>query len=88
MRFGRRRTSDDSSKKNEKNGTPNVIISSTGWLSAIIRYFSGGDPVDIALIHGISHTEGFNSTWEVVDAVNKCPKLDNNYSTNFMCPGI
>ena len=84
MRVGRRRTTGESSKKNEKNGAPNGIIPLTSRLSAApIRYFSGGDPVDIALVHGISHTEVFNSAWRVVDAVNKCPELDIKYPNSF-----
>ena len=39
--------------------------------------------MDIALVHGISHTEVFNSAWRVVDTVNKCPELDIKFPTNF-----
>ena len=44
-------------------------------LSAAVRYFAGGDPLDIMLSHGISHSSVYNSIWGVVDAVNKCDKL-------------
>jgi DDE superfamily endonuclease len=40
-----------------------------------IRYFAGGRPEDIALVHGVSHTEVFNSVWMVVDAVLSCEEL-------------
>ena len=44
--------------------------------------FSGGDPLDIHLVHGISHTEVFNSAWAGVDAVNMCPEIDIKYPTD------
>jgi hypothetical protein len=34
-----------------------------------------GDLCDIALVHGISHTDAFNSVWLALDAVNTCPQL-------------
>lgn len=64
------------STKTHRNGARNGLITSSIRLSAAIRYFAGGRPDDIALVHGISHTEVYNSVWKVVDAVNSCPKLD------------
>lgn len=51
-------------------GAKNGKISNATRLSVAIRYFAGGRPEDIALVHGISHTEVFKSVWRVVDAVN------------------
>ena len=79
LKCGKAKVRDDSTKRNENNGAPNGIIPSTSRLSAAIRYFSGGDPCDIAVVHGISHTEVFNSAWAVVDAVNHCPELEIKY---------
>ena len=53
-------------------GAKNGNITSSVRLSAALRYFAGGRPEDICLVHGISHTEVFRSVWFVVDAVNSC----------------
>ena len=63
------------STKKHKNGGPNGLIPSTIRLSVAIRYFAGGSPYDIALVHGISHSEVFVSVWRVVDAINIHPSL-------------
>ena len=44
-------------------------------MSIAIRYFAGGRPEDISLVHGVSHSEVFNSVWKVVDAVLACEQL-------------
>jgi DDE superfamily endonuclease len=65
-------------KQNKKvmvKGTVNGVITTPIRLSAALRYFAGGRPEDIALVHGISHTEGFHSVWMVVDAVNASSEL-------------
>jgi DDE superfamily endonuclease len=61
--------------KKHKNGGMNGLISTEIRLSAAIRYFAGGRPDDIAISHGIAHSEVFNSVWKVVDAVNACDAL-------------
>ena len=66
--------SSESTKKN-RNGANNGLISSPTRLSAALRYFAGGAPVDIAIAHGIAHSEVYTSIWMVVDAVNKCDAL-------------
>jgi len=60
----------------------NSLIDSELRLSAAIRYFAGGRPDDICLVHGISHTEVFNSVWKVVDAVINCESLHIGYPTD------
>jgi DDE superfamily endonuclease len=62
--------------KTHKNGAKNGLISTSVRLSVALRYFAGGRPDDIALVHGISHSEVFNSVWKVVDAVNSCKNLN------------
>jgi hypothetical protein len=65
-------------KQNKKvmvKGAANGIISTPLRLSCAIRYFAGGRPEDIALVHGISHTEVFHSVWMVADAINECAEL-------------
>jgi hypothetical protein len=59
----------------EKKGAVNGVIALSLWLSAAICYFVGGDPYDITLSHGMSHTEIYNSMWIVVEAVNRCDHL-------------
>lgn len=65
-------------------GVKNGIISNATRLSVAIRYFAGGRPEDIALVHGISHSEVFRSVWRVVNAVNDCDhaKLDSSFPKN------
>jgi DDE superfamily endonuclease len=67
------------SEKTHKNGARNGLITTSVRLSAALRYFAGGRPDDIALVHGISHSEVFNSVWKVVDAVNKSRLLEIKY---------
>lgn len=64
IRLGRKRTG------------PNGKITTNIRVSACLRYLAGGDTVDIALTHGISHSSVFASVWYVVDAVNRCKTLD------------
>jgi hypothetical protein len=61
--------------KRHRNGGKNGLICSETRLAVAIRYFAGGRPEDIAISHGISHSEVFYSVWKVVDAINKCPEL-------------
>ena len=72
----------DKDKKNWKRGSPNGIITSTVRLSIAIRYFAGGRPEDIALVHGVSHSEVFRSVWRVVDAVLTCEELAYSFPTD------
>ena len=46
----------DSANEKRKRNAKNGLISSPVRLSVAIRYFSGGRPDDIALVHGISHS--------------------------------
>ena len=48
-----------SRKKRKRSSSPNGPIHSSLRLSIAIRYFAGGDPLDIALVHGVSHSEVF-----------------------------
>ncbi len=44
-------------------------------LSMAIRFFSGGCPYDIMLVHGVSLTSVYASVWGVVDAINMKKEL-------------
>ena len=65
----------EDSPKTWKSGAKNGRITAGVRLSAALRYFAGGRPDDIGLVHGISHSEVFNSVWIVVDAVNQSEAL-------------
>jgi DDE superfamily endonuclease len=69
-------------KCNWQRGSPNGIITSTARLSIAIRYFAGGRPEDIALVHGVSHSEVFKSVWRTVDAILTCDKLSFAFPTD------
>jgi hypothetical protein len=64
-----------SGKKKCRNGSPNDIVPTTVRLSSASRYFVRGRPEDIALVHGVSHSEAFRSIWRVVDAVLACEEM-------------
>ena len=58
---------------------PNGHISPDVRLACAIRWFAGGSPYDLLTTFGISHTEGINSYWYVIDAVNRHPKFTIKY---------
>lgn len=57
-------------------GVLNGPISHVMRLSMAIRYCAGGDPLDIADVHGVCDREVLNSLWSVVDAINASKELD------------
>ena len=46
---------------------------------AAICYFAGRSPYDLMLTHGVSFASCYLSIWGVVDAVNKCDELKNDF---------
>ena len=56
-------------------GTPNGVIPTELKLSIALRYLAGGDPLDIMISHGVSHSSVFECLWLVVDSINKCERL-------------
>jgi hypothetical protein len=65
------------SAKKRRHGCPNGIIPSSSHVSIALQYFAGGgSPYDIQIAHGVSHTKVFRSVWRVVDAVNRCKKME------------
>jgi len=63
-------------EKRKRGSTPNGNITKAARLSMAIRYFSGGDPMDIADLHGVCENEVGNSVWAVVDAIHASPELN------------
>ena len=55
---------------------PNGGIDGRLKLSCALRYMAGGDPLDIMIGHGLSHSTIFDCIWQAVDAINNCHGLD------------
>ena len=70
------------STKKHRNGARNGIIRCTTRVSAAFRYMAGGSVYDIALVHGISTTQVYESVWVVVDAINQCGDLSFEFPSN------
>lgn len=63
-------------EKRKRGAVPNGPISKAARLSMALRYFSGGDPLDIADIHGVADDEVLNSVWDIVDAIHQSTELN------------
>ena len=62
-------------KKRKRGKTPNGDIGPCSRLSMALRWFAGGEPIDIMQTHGVGYDEVYTSVWAIVDAINACPKL-------------
>ena len=62
-------------KKRTRLDLSNDGIPSETKLSVALRFFAGGDPLDIMVTHGISQTSVYRCVWAVVDAVNATSSL-------------
>jgi hypothetical protein len=63
-------------RQNKRGVIPNGPITKATRLSIALRYFAGGDPLDIASIHKVGQSEILKCVWIVTDAVNKSSQLD------------
>ena len=70
------------SGKTHRNGAKNGLITAETRLSVALRFYAGGRPEDIMLVHGISFVEVYKSVWVVADAVNSSPLLRFQYSSD------
>ena len=61
--------------KKQRGAPPNGHILKSSRLSMALRWFAGGDKMDIAPHHGVGFDEVMRSVWEVVEAVNSCDEL-------------
>jgi hypothetical protein len=61
------------------NHIPNGRIDHTIPIGIALRYLAGGQAMDIALFHGVSHSVVLESLWLVVDAINQQPELSINF---------
>jgi len=48
----------------------NFFIPTTIRLSIALRFFAGGDPLDIMINHGVCKPSVYRSVWGVVDCIN------------------
>jgi hypothetical protein len=62
--------------KKHKNGARNGLTPSPSRLAVALRYFAGGSPYDLSVMHGMSVKEAYRSVWFVVDAINKSDLLN------------
>jgi len=69
-------------KFKQKTGAKNGKISGPTRLSCALRFFAGGRPEDISIVHGVSHSAVYDSVWRVVDAVNKTRSLNVSFPTS------
>ena len=65
--------------KKRKIAAPNGVIKVETKVAIALRYMSSGDPNDIQLPFGISHSKIFPILWEVVDAINELPYFNIEY---------
>ena len=62
-------------KKRKRGKTPNGDIGPCSLLSVALRWFAGGEPIDIMQTHGVGYDGVYKSVWEIIDAINTCPQL-------------
>ena len=60
----------------KRGAVPNGPITKAARLSIALRYFAGGDPLDISDVHGVGDDEVLSSVWSVVDAIHLSPELN------------
>ena len=63
----------------QKKGAKNGKTSGPTRLSCALRFFAGGLPEDISVVHGVSHAAVCDSVWRVADAANKTAALDMSF---------
>ena len=54
----------------------NYTISTENRLSMALRFFAGGDPYDILLVHHVSYKSVYLLVWGVVDAINNTKEFE------------
>ena len=70
-------------ESNTSGGVPNGFITHAARLSMALRYFAGGDPLDISEVHGVSDDEPLTSVWYIVDAIHASSQLDINFPESY-----
>eukprot|EP00804_Cyclotella_cryptica_P006356 CCRYP_010184-RB/>CCRYP_010184-RB protein AED:0.20 eAED:0.20 QI:0/0/0/1/0/0/3/0/563 len=63
-------------EERQRGAVPNGPITHASRLSMALRYFAGGDPLDISDVHGVGDDEPLRSVWLVIDAIHMCSELN------------
>ena len=63
----------------KRGSTPNGNVTREARLSIALRYCAGGDPLDIASMHGMPDNYVSKNLRGVVDAIHSSPELDINF---------
>ena len=63
--------------------TPNGTIPNSLRLAIAIRYFAGGDPLDLAIVYHVTPCLVYQCVWEVVDAINQTKELDITFPSTY-----
>ena len=67
--------------KRKRGGTPNGKVSNGVRLAIALRYFAGGDPLDISAVYKVTPSLVYDCVWLVVHAINSTNELDIKYPT-------
>ena len=68
-------------RKRKRGRTPNGDICNGTRLAMALRYFAGGDPIDIAAVYKVNRSLVYESVWLVVQAINNTKELDIKFPT-------
>ena len=63
------------SKKSKRGKTSNGGVDPASQLSMALRWFAGGEPMDIMQTHDVGYDKVYRNVWNVVDDINSCPHL-------------
>lgn len=67
--------------KRKRGRTPNGHVSNGIRLAMALRYFAGGDPLDIASVYKVNRSLVYESVWLVIHAINSTKQLDIKFPT-------
>jgi hypothetical protein len=67
--------------KRKRGRAPNGDIANSARLAMAIRYFAGGDPLDICVVFGVTKEAVYRSAWIVVDAIHQTKQLNISFPT-------
>lgn len=70
-------------KKRKRGATPNGDILPSLRVSMAIRYFAGGDSVDIAPLHGVPPNEVLSSVDKIINAVHRADELSIHFPEHY-----
>jgi len=69
-------------EKRKRGSTPNGDIEESAQLSMALRWFAGGEAMDIMQTHGVAYGQVYICVWNIVDAINLCPRLKIEFPTD------